>query len=39
MRTNLVSFATPELRELQDAQAASAVAVGGCDAVTTWDPA
>ena len=39
MTITLVSFATPELRGLQDAQAASAVAVGGCDAVTTWDPA
>lgn len=39
MRTTLVTFATPELRSLQDAQARSAVTVGRFDAVVAWDVA
>jgi hypothetical protein len=37
MKTTLVSFATPELRGLQEAQASSAIAAGGIDDVIAWD--
>lgn len=37
MKTTLVSFSTPELRGLQEAQASSAIAAGGCDDVIAWD--
>jgi len=39
VKTTLVSFATPELSGLQEAQARSAVAVGGFDEVVAWDAA
>lgn len=37
MKTTLVSFATPELRGLQEAQTSSAIAAGGIDDVIAWD--